>query len=296
MCAASGAISGLSTDLAFLPFDTLRARLNYGQLTTATSANPYTAMRQAGAEMIAADGVASLFRGGTSVALFGAPVFGLYFGSYKVVSAQFEARFGGAEKTPAWAYLVAGLNAELLALGLFLPYDVTKQRLQCAPLGSRMHVFGVLGQVVAASGPAGLYRGAAASLATYVPFSGIYFCSYESTKRGLLGLAPEGEGRARSIAPAAHFASAVAGSTVAALVTQPIDVLKTRIQVGDAGGGSGPERSMLGVLRAAIARGGVSSLMRGSFARVLAIAPGCGFSMTIFEMAMPRVSALLQVS
>lgn len=292
-CAAAGAISGSSTDLAFLPFDTLRARLNYGQLTSATSANPLTAMRQAGAEMIAADGITSLFRGTSSVALFCAPTFAVYFGSYKAISSQLERRFGGAEQTPPWAYLVAGLNAELLALGLFLPYDVTKQRLQCAPLGSRIHVFGVVRQVLAASGPAGLYRGATASMATYVPFSGVYFCSYEYIKRALLDLVPTRAEGKLTAAPAAHFVSAVSAGTLAAVITQPIDVLKTRIQVGDIAGGSGPERSMLGTLRSALARGGVSSLMRGSLARVLAIAPGCGCSMTIFELVMPRISALL---
>ncbi|KAG8458555.1 hypothetical protein KFE25_003090 [Diacronema lutheri] len=296
---AAGAISGSSTDLAFLPFDTLRARLNYGQLTSATSANPLTAMRQVGAEMIAADGVASLFRGSSSVALFSAPTFGIYFGTYKAVALQLERRFGGPEHTPSWAYLGAGLNAELFALGLFLPYDVTKQRLQCAPLGSRDTVFSVLRHVLAASGPAGLYRGATAAMATYVPFSGLYFCSYERFKRALVGQARANDAQAAAApssapaVPAAHFLSAVAAATVAAVATQPLDCLKTRIQVGDLAGGRAAERTLLGTLRAALAHGGVSSLMRGTLARVLAIAPGCGCSMTVFEMVLPHITALL---
>jgi solute carrier family 25 iron transporter 28/37 len=295
--AMAGAISGFSTDLAFLPFDTLRANLNYGQ-SQGVSANPLTAMRQVGTEMIAAGGIFSLFRGTTAVMLLSPPVYGVYFGTYRAISKQIERHFDGPEHTPGWAYLVAGLNAEVFALGLFLPYDVCKQRLQLAPMHSREHVFSVMREVVATSGISGLYRGALASMATYAPFSALYFASYEQFKRLQLGPpknapAPTAAGEQEGIAlrtHAAHFSSAIAAGAVSAAATQPIDVLKTRIQVGDIARTGNYDRTLWGTLRAALAHGGPRSLLRGTLARVLAIAPGCGCSMMIFEMVLPSLS------
>jgi hypothetical protein len=301
--AAAGALGGMCTDFTFLPFDTLRARLNYLQSSARLSANPLTAMRQASAQMVAAEGPFSLFRGASAVLLFCAPTYGAYFGVYKVVSTHIERRFGGAERTPGWAYLVGGLMAEVGALWLFLPYDVTKQRLQCAPASSRISVFGLLRQILAESGIGGLYRGGSAALATYIPFSGIYFGSYETFKRLLLraiwpadggSRGREGEGASATAMHAVHFASAVSAGTVGAWLTHPIDVIKTRIQVGDLEHSGKYERTMLGTLRNAVAQGGLRGLFRGSFARVLAIAPGCGCSMTIFETALPLFSAFFR--
>jgi hypothetical protein len=296
--AAAGAISGLTTDMTFLPFDTLRARLNYFPSSRSASANPLTAMRQAGAEMVAAEGVFSLFRGSSAVALFCGPTMGIYFGTYKAVAMNIEARFGGPARTPGWAYLVAGLSAEAVALVLFLPYDVTKQRLQCASASSRQSVFGLSREIVAQHGVAGLYRGALATMATYIPFSGVYFATYEQLKRALLPTQPAGVGApgpSGAATHAAHFAAAVSAGAASAFATQPIDVIKTRIQVGEfaGGAGGGAERTMVGTLRAALVQGGVRTLMRGALARVLAIAPGCGCSMTIFEMALPRITAIV---
>jgi hypothetical protein len=66
---------------------------------------------------------------------------------------------------------------------------------------------------------------------------------------------------------------------VAAVLTQPLDCAKTRLQVGACEPGS----TFLQVLRRTYANEGVAALMRGSVARALWLAPGCGLSMTVFE-------------
>ena len=66
---------------------------------------------------------------------------------------------------------------------------------------------------------------------------------------------------------------------VAAVLTQPLDCAKTRLQVG----ACEPGASFIQVLRQTYALEGGSALMRGAAARALWLAPGCGLSMTVFE-------------
>lgn len=312
--ALAGAACGLCTDVLTLPFDTLRAKLNSGAASHGAagavagaagarrraSAAPGRALREVAARTLRAEGPAGLFRGLSAVVLFAPPAYALYFATYKTAAAAVEARCGGREATPAAAYFGAGLAAELAANLAYLPYDVTKQRLQVAPRRARpATALPLAAHLVRTRGARALYRGALATLATYLPFSGLYFATYEGLKARLLpaeraGAAAPPPSAAREAC--AHFSAAVCAGAVGAAATQPVDVIKTRLQVGGgalhAAGGTGGRAptgprapTMLATLRAAVVREGWGSLLRGTYARVLSIAPGCGLSMMLFEAA-----------
>jgi len=74
-------------------------------------------------------------------------------------------------------------------------------------------------------------------------------------------------------------AAGMISGAVAAVLTQPLDCAKTRLQVG----ACEPGASFIQVLRQTYALEGGSALMRGAAARALWLAPGCGLSMTVFE-------------
>jgi len=85
-----------------------------------------------------------------------------------------------------------------------------------------------------------------------------------------------GEGAASSAS-----AGAAAGG-VAALITQPLDCAKTRIQVGQVGKVPGPVE-IFTVVRQVWVNEGASALVRGSLARMLWLAPASAVTITVFE-------------
>ena len=70
-------------------------------------------------------------------------------------------------------------------------------------------------------------------------------------------------------------------SGAGAVVSQPLDCVKTRVQTGVMGGA----RDARALLREIVRAEGVGALWRGAAARVLWLAPGCGVMIATFEAA-----------
>lgn len=283
--ALAGAMSGFINDVVTHPLDTLRAKLQTARSST-LSTHPLAAMRSIAWATLAAEGVAGLYRGVSSVGIFSAPSYALYFGTYKAVTARIDAAWekhsSGGTAAPAHLYFLGGLAAEATSNVLYIPYDVIKQRLQCAPPGTSENALSLALAVIKAEGPAGLYPGVLATILSYAPFSGIYFAVYEYLRRNFA------KGGAGEHAHAAVLGCAVCAGSVAAAVTQPIDVIRTRIQVG-VHGSQGPP-SIRSVLQSILRQEGPAVLLRGTLARVLVLAPGCGLTMTLFEGFLRRLN------
>ena len=155
----------------------------------------------------------------------------------------------------------------------------------------------VIASVVRQEGPLGLFRGTAAAFWSYIPFSAVWLGCYERIKRALVPLAaPEAGGAAHITSTARplrldpdgepmlsgwreHFVHAAAGGTsgaIAAVVSNPFDVVKTRIQTagapGGANAGGGPAgRTMAAGLALLYRAEGAAGLLRGVVPRAMAI-------------------------
>jgi len=109
-----------------------------------------------------------------------------------------------------------------------------------------------------------------------VPFSGIYWASYEAWKRALARRRFEG-------VPAAFVSGAVSGIT-AALITSPFDTLKTRRQaVVMTGTTSGMTTKTFPLIMEIIHNEGWRALFAGIGPRMIKIAPACGIMIACFE-------------
>lgn len=121
---------------------------------------------------------------------------------------------------------------------------------------------------------AGLYRGLAITLWRDVPYSGFYLYLYESLKASPFGQ------YARSSSPSLqHLSCGLAAGTLASLVTQPLDVVKTHVQVSNS-------TKPLSVIKATLdftKAHGVGGLFRGATPRVLRRAMVAALSWTLYE-------------
>ncbi|KAF0893904.1 hypothetical protein E2562_031437 [Oryza meyeriana var. granulata] len=149
-------------------------------------------------------------------------------------------RLGIAEPAASAAASAAGgVSAAVAAQVVWTPVDVISQRLMvqtAATTGRRYHGGAdAVRKILLADGVRGLYRGFGVSVLTYAPSSAAWWASYATAQRLIWRALGPDHHDSRASVIAVQGASAAAAGGAAALVTMPLDTVKTRLQVMDAG-------------------------------------------------------------
>lgn len=207
-----------------------------------------------------------------------------------------------------YAPLVAGSMARTAAASVISPIEMFRTRMQATTTGSAgKGVFTEtligLRNLVQAQGYTSLWRGLTLTMWRDVPFSGIYWWGYETMRNALTDTRdPLGKCTRSPRSNANHTTtfidSFMAGATsgaVAALVTTPFDVGKTRRQVLQHVGADKAAKKTAAILRPEElsmprflyriwADEGLQGLFRGWAARCLRVAPACAIMISSYEL------------
>lgn len=230
------------------------------------------------------------------VATLGTPGVCVYISTYEILKSYLAP--DGSELAFA-RHLVAGIGAEAAACIVFVPVDVIKERLQVQKLGlsassgslgstppSYAGSLDALRVISRTEGLFGLYKGYYATLASFGPFSALYFAFYEQARKAVAASA--GKPDPKSLPPALTLLASASAGTAASVVTCPLDLAKLRLQtqLRLPPGVEIPEGHLHG-LRDAMLRlwreGGVRALFRGAGARAAFHAPSTCITFTTFE-------------
>jgi solute carrier family 25 protein 39/40 len=219
--------------------------------------------------------------------------------------------------------LVAGASARIMAAIVVSPIEMFRTRMQAAnhtatAAGHFRETMDGLQGMVAKEGVFSLWRGLTLTLWRDVPFSAIYWWGYEAVRDQLVDMRGRAEARNdgfefrvgrgdervqrrsrsrsrenRKDTIVDSFVAGAASGAVAAFVTTPFDVGKTRQQVfkhvgeaaGDATKGLRPEEQTMPRFLAHIYREqGIPGLFKGWSARCLKIAPACAIMISCYEL------------
>ena len=262
------------------------------------------------------EGTTSLWRGLSPTLLMAIPANVIYFTGYDSLRTSPLSPF--SELNTTWAPLLAGSSARAIAATAISPLELFRTRLWAVttpkPNGNgtgtgtgeltqevgafRKTVSGLV-DMVKAEGWTSLWRGLTLTLWRDVPFSGIYWFGYETIKTRLEAqhrrnqiifptAAEKVDNTANTFADS--FISGALSGSVAAFLTTPFDVGKTRIQVvqhvpppeagpqamrAGYGGHPGVYKSMPSLLYGIFKQEGVRGLWRGCVPRMLKVAPAC---------------------
>ncbi|KAK4702517.1 hypothetical protein P7C70_g3709, partial [Phenoliferia sp. Uapishka_3] len=187
-------------------------------------------------------------------------------------TSQFNAVFGdknGKAMMSATAGSLTGIGEIVL-----LPLDVLKIMRQTNPEAFRGR--GVM-QIVKDEGM-GLYRGASWTAARNAPGSFALFGSSAFTKEYLFGLEDY-----RKATWYQNFVASIAGSVSSILVSQPLDVIKTRIQNQNFESKNGG----MWVVRDLIKNEGIAGFFKGVIPKTLIVGPKLIFSYTLAQTLIP---------
>lgn len=124
----------------------------------------------------------------------------------------------------------------------------------------------------------GLYKGASACLLRDVPFSAIYFPTYNHLKKDMFGESPTKKLGIMQLLTA----GAIAGMP-AAYLTTPCDVIKTRLQV-EARKGEATYTGLRHAAKTIWKEEGFTAFFKGGPARIMRSSPQFGFTLAMYEV------------
>ena len=289
--ALGSAVAGIISRLCTHPLDTAKARLQYPSV-------PYTGPIHVMASTFRTEGLVGLYRGLGAVLVGGTPGTVAYLCTYEVAKSQLA-----AHTPPFVTHFTAGMIAETMACIIYVPVDVVKERMQVQHAThtpsehAYRHSWDALQKIVRHEGVSGIYRGYAATLASFGPFSALYFVFYEQFKEmARQGWPSLSSPSATDLSFSATVLCAATAGGLASWLTSPLDMAKLRLQVQRSQMATNESIVYTGMwdcLRQTWRTQGLRGWFRGAGARVLHFAPATTVTMTTYEFCRRRVEILL---
>jgi len=211
----AGASASLGSDSIMHPADTLRVRMQ-----ARSGLNKSLGVAAEFRHIVRTEGPLALYKGYASVIALSAPGNAAFFFSYEFTRNQCR-----EWQNPTAATLVSTAVGTTASTTIYAPMEVVKERCMVSQGRSSM---AVLRSVIAQGGVAELYCGWGASLCTWAPYLMVYFMTYEKLKS--VGETRWQIATDQPSGPAQLVCAGLSG-VIAAALTNPLDVMKTRVQV-----------------------------------------------------------------
>jgi len=235
------------------------------------------------------EGPTTLWRGLSLTLLMAAPANIVYFTGYEVMRDNSPIKHMDVLNP-----LLCGSIARVLAGTTVAPIELLKTRLQSIPssaqskTGALKNLITSATQEIKLKGPKALFRGLELTLWRDVPFSGIYWASYEYFKSFFSENVNCFKNDEYNLFLHSFLSGSISGS-IAALATNPFDVGKTRLQISienstDNIGTTKKNPSMFKFMSDIWKIEGFNALYVGIVPRILKIAPSCAIMISSYEL------------
>ncbi|CAH6722214.1 mitochondrial carrier protein Mtm1p [[Candida] jaroonii] len=233
------------------------------------------------------EGIKTLWRGMPLTLIMAVPANVVYFTGYEY------ARDHSPIKASSINSLLCGSIARLVAATSIAPIELVKTRVQSIPssLSSTSassisrSVMSDLWSQTKTRGLHSLFTGLSITLWRDVPFSGIYWSLYETSKSHIGSLLAVDFNNTTTennwkVFTTSFLSGSLSGS-VAAIATHPFDVGKTRLQITQSESHSNVGKYLLNIWK----NEGFSALFGGLGPRVLKVAPSCAIMISSYEIS-----------
>ena len=287
----SGSASGALVSACVQPLDVLRTRMQADSARGALQSTFNTIHT-----ITSEGGVSALWRGTQPTVVRLGIGAGLHFFFLESLKPLLQTTApDGSTHMSAWGATLTGGLSRAMAAVVSCPITVVKTRMEYvggagAGVPQYRNVVHALSTLAQMEGLRGMYRGLGPTVLANVPFSALYYLFYTRLQDRL----KTGEKPSTAV----NFASGTVAAVAATLITQPADVVRTRMQLGLAaaavaagGGGVGTVQ----VLRHIVATQGVSGLLAGAAPRMVKRTLQTALVWTLYEELLPRITTATHV-
>lgn len=268
----AGSIAGCVEHMAMFPVDTIKTRMQVLGPCPIKSVSLSHALRS----ILKTEGPSGLYRGIGAMGLGAGPAHAVYFSIYEI----FKKSLSGGNPNNSAAHAISGVFATVASDAVFTPMDLVKQRLQLSSSPYK-GVLDCVTRVLREEGFKAFYASYRTTVLMNAPFTAVHFATYEAAKRGLMEVSPDSADDNRVVV---HATAGAAAGALAALLTTPLDVVKTQLQCqGICGCDRYSSGSIRDVLQTIVKKDGYRGLMRGWIPRMLFHAPAAAICWSTYE-------------
>ncbi|KAJ3016106.1 hypothetical protein HKX48_004197 [Thoreauomyces humboldtii] len=256
------------------PLDTLKTRIQFASSQTTA---------------LASTSLASLYRGLPVALLFSVPALSIYLGAYDASKAGLArwGRWGGEDSMGVHA--AASCTAEVLSGALWTPMEVLKNKLQVQKGEEKgLSTLQLCRDIAKKEGARGFYKGYFLALGVFIPYTMAYFMSYEQLKLRATRYFHASPSLSSTTTPqtlpfSAYVLCSGLSGALAGAISNPLDIVKTRVQADSLSGGTRPSAFSI-ISRMWKEEGGARAFTRGMGARILWVTPTVTLSMSVYEV------------
>ncbi|KAG2377480.1 hypothetical protein C9374_009391 [Naegleria lovaniensis] len=239
-------LAATSTTLAlFYPFDLIKT---HQQMNSGSSIKQRAIFKN----LFKTYGFRGLYKG-FAISLLGAcSIESLYMSTYEIANQEYLNRNSSndetndslknnnmaaqreSDSTSFNRYFLAGLSADIIANTLVVPFDVISQRMMISTVKDLSSIH-IIRDILNKEGFRGLYRGYAWSLCKFAPESALWWGIYGLLRKKYFEsiVIEDSQRNGNQLVKHQLFSSASSGilaGTICAIVFNPLDVIKTRLQ------------------------------------------------------------------
>ncbi|XP_031574117.1 mitochondrial glycine transporter-like [Actinia tenebrosa] len=264
----AGALSGTCSTILFQPLDLVKTRIQAQAIPTTATGNG--GMFYTFYSVVRTDHVSGLWRGLVPSIYRCVPGVAMYFCSLHGLTSLF-----GTENPSPMQSIALGASARSVAGICLLPITVVKTRYESGKFNYK-NMQDAFVSIWRSEGSKGLYSGLLATVARDAPFSGLYLMFYTQIKRRARDLL-----QVRDLSSRQNFTCGLIAGFLSSIVTQPADVVKTRLQLNPYKYASNKD-AVLCILK----DNGVEGLFRGLIPRTIRRAFMAAMAWTVYEEVM----------
>uniref|UniRef100_A0A6B2LFI9 Mitochondrial carrier protein n=1 Tax=Arcella intermedia TaxID=1963864 RepID=A0A6B2LFI9_9EUKA len=211
------------------------------------------------------EGILALWRGLSPTLMLTVPATTLYFTSYETLNKHLQNDLGSLSP------LVAGAVARTFTATLSSPLEMIRTFLQSSNT-YKPGILNIIRTLTHQKGISKLWTGLVPTLWRDVPFSAIYWTAYEQFRKHYFVR--------RNFQD--NFISGACAGCLAATMTVPFDVLKTRTQMAIME--QKQQTTIVQSIRSIYKEEGVRAFFKGTLPRAARVAPACAIMIASYEM------------
>lgn len=277
----AGASSGAVTCVLFQPFDLVKTRLqvpssllltlnveNSGGAAIANGLVRKNYILNTVSRVIQQESYSGLWRGLTPSLYRTVPGIGMYFCTLHWMKTSF------INDPSFYENMALGFAARAVVGTVMLPITVIKTRYESGCFNYKT-VPQALKNIWKVEGTKGLFSGWTATIARDAPYSGIYYMFYSQQKNMFI------QAYGRNLNAKEHFQCGLIAGLLACIVTQPMDVVKTQMQLN-----STRYKGTVHCTATILKESGLAGFTRGILPRLLRKSLISALSWTLFEEIM----------
>ncbi|KAI5063556.1 hypothetical protein GOP47_0022103 [Adiantum capillus-veneris] len=288
----AGGLAGMLADGVMYPMMTVKSRLqvqgasaSVGSGGGASAIYMYRGPLHAIYTISAHEGWRTLYKGYATVSQI-APAQALYMASYQTAKKVLP----GGKENPV-VHFCGGVIATLVQSSVTVPVEVIRQRQMVQRSGGDSYKGSLHAatRIYKVEGVRALYRGFGLAQMVWGPYNAIYLPLWEASKRAAARYT--GVDSVQKLEVQWELLSSFFSASCAAAITNPMDVVKTRLQVQGKSNASNSTNytGALDAARSILRQEGVKGFACGISSRVFWIAPSSMIMFTCFDQLMKRL-------